>query len=494
MVYRSGELSACKTTRGARGTLAVVCRASAVVLLLPTLAMAAPGGYLTTPDELVAIGQKAQAGTEPYRETVAEVVSRAKRSWDFSPRANETCSGADDPSWNDNGGGTSILLAKALAHHLTGTENYAREVAEILEQIMTQVETISIEKQQCRLNFGWGTPEMVAAADLIESYWRGRTCRGPTSTVYGENAIGSGPCKALFQNWLVKNPYYVVSYAGRHSMSNWGAAATNTMAHVADYLSDRPEVRLVHRNPRQVNDGRDVSLSPQEAYREANRLAIDRMNGHGVEYGSSSSCDRLSGSQQNSAWPPVKSQISERGIIPEDARRLESCNIPRYDGRYHNYPQLHLGNNIQQCELMRRRGDSSCFDNVEQSDRPAYRFVDPKGETRETHLRPGRGSIERAINAIIIDADTEWRRSSAMNVAYRYYVQKNRLSNVQKWAPYLRGRPGDCGQDICFGTLTHGFAPGEPPPVTVPPPEPPPTPAPAPTQPGPPAAPILLDD
>jgi hypothetical protein len=444
----------------------------ATLLLIPAAAQAAPGGYLTTPDELVVISQKAASGIEPYRENVAAVLSAAGRSWDFALRSEETCAGADDPTWNDNSGGNQILLAKALAFHLTGDVAHAQEVVQILERIMTEVQSISLSVSQCRLNFGWGTPEMVAAADLIENHWKDRTCTGPTSSVYGENAIGTGPCKVLFQNWLVKNPYYVVSLSGRHSMSNWGAAATNTMAHIADYLSDRSEVRLVHRNPRQLNEGRDVALSPAEAYEAANRLAIDRMNGHGVEYGSSSSCDYLSGSQQSSEWAPVKSQISELGIIPEDVRRDEFCNVPRYDGSYQNYPQIHLGNNIQQCELMRRRGDDSCFENVEQSDVPDYTFVDPKGATRQTHLRPGRGSIERAIKAIIIDSNTEWRRAAAMNVAYRYYFQSRRLPGFESWAQYLRRRPGECAQDVCFGTLSHGFAPGEIPPFTPPSPEP----------------------
>jgi hypothetical protein len=457
---------------------ASLIRLLALMVLAPLGAEAAPGGYLTTPAELVAIAEKAAKGIEPHRENVDAVLAVAARSWEFSPRTHETCSGADDPAWNDNGGGTSILLAKALAYHLTGDDAHAERAAEILEQIMSEVQTISLDVGQCRLNFGWGTPELVAAADLIEPFWKGRSCVGPSSTVYGEDALETGPCKARFQNWLVKNPYYVVSLSGRHSMSNWGSAATNTMAHVADYLSNRPEVRLVHRNPKQVNGGRDAALSPEKALEAANRLALDRMNGYGVEYGSSSSCDDLGGDQQSGEWPPVKSQITELGIIPEDARRDEFCNVPIYDGSYQNYPQIHLGNNIQQCELMRRRGDESCFQNVEQSDLPEYSFVDRKGVTRKTHLRPGRGSIERAIKAIIVDANTEWRRASALNVAYRYYFQKRRLSGLESWEPFLRRRPRDCSQDLCFGTLSHGFAPGETQPAESPLPEPEPAPEP----------------
>jgi hypothetical protein len=105
------------------------------------------------------------------------------------------------------------------------------------------------------------------------------------------------------------------------------------------------------------------------------------------------------------------------GNIPEDARRDEFCNVPRYNGQYQNYPQLHLGNLIQQCELMLRRGDRSCYDNVQIEDRPDFSFTDPAGKQRTTRLHAGRGSLERAINAVIVDSHTEWGRPSALAVA-----------------------------------------------------------------------------
>lgn len=251
-------------------------------------------------------------------------------------------------------------------------------------------------------------------------------------------------------------------------MSNWGAAATTTLAYIADYLSDRPDVELVHRVPPEINTAGFVTYSPVEAYARANQLALDRMNGYGLEYGSSNSCDLLKGKQQRRDWEPVKSQITENGIIPEDARRDEYCNIPKYDGTYQNYPQLHLGHNIQQCELMLRRGDSSCFDNVDTTDIPEYTFVGPDGEPKTTHLYPGRGSIERAIKAIIVDSGTEWRHDPALQVAFRYYFVHHTLPGFEQWAEQLGGQTLSCSQDICFGALTHGFSieeevPGLPP-------------------------------
>lgn len=428
-------------------------------------------GYLTTPQELQAIRQKADQGIEPYQSAVAQVLEWADREWDYKLDAHEYCGNADRPPWVDNSEGAGVLYAKALAYHLTGDEAYARQVKDALARIMSEVLSITLSEQRCRLVFSWGTPELVASADLIEGYWYDMICTGPVNTVYEDKTLGEDRCKKLFQNWLVKNPYYLASLSAEEAQSNWGAAATNTLAYIADYLWDRPEMILIHRTS-DKDDGSDpFKFSPAQAYAHANELALNRMNGYRVELGSSVSCDFLNGEQQDDQWLPVKSQITELGIVPEDARRAEHCNIPVYDGNYQNYPQIHLGNNIQQCELMLRRGDSSCYDNVDNSDIPDYTFTGPDGERKVTHLYPGRGSIERGIKAIIVDSNTEWRHDSALEVAYRYYYNHHTLPGFEEWFQEL-DRPGDCSQDVCFGTLTHGFAIGEtiePPPTVLPP-------------------------
>lgn len=430
-------------------------------------------GYLTTPDELAVIRQKADDGIEPYQSAVAHVLKWADRKWEYSLKAYETCKGADKPSWIDEGG-VGRLYARALAYHLTNDQEYAKAVKAILQRMMTEVHQIDVKQQQCRLNFGWGTPELVAAADLVEAYWHDQQCTGPTQTTYTDTTIGSGNCKTLFQNWLVKNPYYIVSYTAEEAQSNWGAAATNTLAYIADYLADRQGALLIHRVPDLNNRGNytELALTAAQAYARANKLMLDRMNGYGIERHSSNSCDYLAGVQQSPQWAPVKSQISEKGIIPEDARREEQCNIPRYNGEYQNYPQIHLGNNIQQCELLLRRGNSGCYDNIDNTERPNHTFLAPDGVRRSTHLYPGRGSIERAIKAIIVDAQTEWRHDAALEVAYRYYYHRHTLPGFESWFAQL-DRPDSCDQDICFGTLTHGFAANEKPtrPPTIAPPQ-----------------------
>ncbi|MBW2270598.1 MAG: hypothetical protein JRH16_18685 [Deltaproteobacteria bacterium] len=419
-----------------------------------------PLGYTTTISELETIKKKSDAGIEPYATSVEVVLAHAASSWSYVLATHVACASADSPTWQDNQTGLRVLYAKALAYGLTGDASYALEVTNALEQIMTEVLTIEIVDPQCGLNFAWSTPELVAAAYLIEDYWGTLTCTGPTSTSYSDTTIGTGDCKQLFQNWLVKNPYYVVSYFASSSGTNWGAAATNATAFVADYLADRTGVSLVHRHPPQVNQGADQSLTPAQAFAQANQLALGRMNGYGVDYESSNSCDYMNGSAQSPAWDPVKSMISEIGIVSADARRDEFCNIQVYDGTYQNYPQINLSNNIQQCDLMLRRGDTSCFSNVDMTDLPSFGFLDPLGVLQTTHLLPGRGSIERAIKAIIDDSGTKWRHDAGLEVAFRYYYFESSDPVVPGWHSSLDRRNG-CSQAACFSTLTHGFPLGE---------------------------------
>ena len=81
---------------------------------------------------------------------------------------------------------------------------------------------------------------------------------------------------------------------------------------------------------------------------------------------------------------------------------------------------------------------------------------------------------------MIIDSGTVWKRPGGLTVAFRYYRQHKQLAitNLSAWKKYvIRTGSGGCGQGICFGGLTHGFAAGENPgsPPTVPPVDPSPT-------------------
>jgi hypothetical protein len=435
--------------------LAVTAAVAALAAASPAGSARRPGarGYQTTPLELEIIRQKADEGIEPYASSRAAVIARAGNPWLWGFSAHETCPNADSPGWNDNNGGTRVTWANALAYHLTGNPSHAALVRLILETAMVQVQSLDPE---CDTNFGWGAPELVASADLIEEYWEGLSCSGPLTPTPGDPTLGVGPCKRLFQNWLAKNIYPLVSEMAASSQNNRGASGTNTLAHIADYLWDRDDVLLVHENPNRINGGNPYLFTPAQAFAHARQLALDRMNGYAIHLGNTS-CDHLGGIYQSPSYPPVKSQITPRGIIPEDARRDQFCNIPVYDGTYQNYPQGHVGSNLQQCELLLRRGDRSCYDNVDLSDHPEYPVLGPDGVLRTTHLEPGRGSLERAIKAIVVDSRTQWNHDPALEVAYHYYRHYGRLSGIGAWLPEIDERDR-CTQNICLSTLTHGFA------------------------------------
>lgn len=410
-------------------------------------------GYLTTPLELSIIRQKADEGVEPYATARADVLAIAGGPWQWGFSAYETCPDADRPYWNDNARGTQWIYANALAYHLTGIVAYAQNVRSRLETAMSVVLDFD---PLCDTNLGWGTPELVASADLIEDYWAGLTCDGPLTSTPGNPTIGPGPCKQLFQNWLAKALYPVMSEMATASQNNRGAAGTNALAHIADYLWDRNgDVILVHHNPSRENNGIDYLLTPNDAFMLANQFMFDRMNGYRIDLGNSS-CDYLGGVFHTPEYPPVKSQITPEGIITEDARRDEFCNVPFYNGSYQNYPQGHIGHNVQQCELLLRRGDRSCYDNLDTSDLPNYPVLGPDEVLRTTHLYPGRGSLERAIKAILIDTPTEWRHDPGLEVALNYYLNYGREAGAALWRHEIDDRSA-CYTDLCLTTVTHGL-------------------------------------
>jgi hypothetical protein len=419
-------------------------------------------GYLTTPQELVIIKSKADQNIEPYKSSVDHILTYANKTWNYKLDPYPICTGADDPLWIDNGGGAPIVYAKALAYHLTGDTAYAVEVKDILENIMIHVLAIGLSTRQCELNFAWGIQEYVFTGDLIEDYWSDMTCQGPVSFVYGENQICTGDCKALWQNWLVKNPYYIVSKHGPGSINNWSTAGAVTCMGIADYCHDRSDIILTHRNYEWANNGQSWFFTPAEAYNHIKQYALDSMNGYTEHYASNSSCDYFE-YDQCAPGPMVKGQITENGIVPLDARRAECCNITKYNGTYQNYPQINLANLAGFAEILWRRGDSSIFDNIDSTDVPDYSWTDPHGHHHTTHLYPGRGSLERGVNAII-NANTQWKKDAGLEVLYRYYSQYSKLpeTNLNAWFAEI-GRPVRESQDLCFTTLTHGFASEETP-------------------------------
>lgn len=435
-------------------------------------------GYLTTPAELQQIALKAEEGLEPYHTGYKDVLDWANKDWRFTPEQIVTCPGADQPAWLDEFGGAAIVYANGLAYHLTGNPQYARRVKKILDILMQSVRDVAegddFPERQCMLNLAWGIPEYLYAADLIDDFWADSTSVGPANYYPHDTLLTRGPSKKLFQNWLIKTAYYIVSKndLGNH---NWGVAGSNLCLAIADYLWDRPEVIIHHRNPPWINDGEPFYFHPDQAYHYIRKHVLDSMNGYTVSFWSRHSCDLLAKSDRNlpGLGPPVKGQITENGIVTQDARRQEWCNITRYNGEYQNYPQVHLDNLLAVAELLWRRGDDTVFTNIDTTDIPRFTYTDHRGNRYTTHLKPGRGSLRRALNAIIIDSQTPYKRGNGLWVAYRYYRfgQDTISADLQQWRKWLdfHARPS---QGICFATMTHGFGEGEiplPPPQLAPP-------------------------
>ncbi len=84
----------------------------------------------------------------------------------------------------------------------------------------------------------------------------------------------------VVQNWLAKNPYYIVSYAAEENQSNGGGGDRGDRLH-RDYLWDRPDIQLSMRQA--GTQWRHLAeLLAREAYERSNELAIARMNGYRV--------------------------------------------------------------------------------------------------------------------------------------------------------------------------------------------------------------------
>ncbi len=407
-------------------------------------------GYLTTPQELTQIRLKAGKGIEPYRSAVRQVLRDADQPWPWPvPSGDVTCPSADDPAYIKDG--SKLIYAKALAYQLTGQERYAQEVKTRIAALLGiggfgQPGNSRKPDRECQLVLSWSIPGFIRAADLLE---RNREWQ-------------SSGIKARFQTWLAEVVYPTISFTAEVSVSNWGAAATNASAYIADYLWDCPELRLVSYNRLDAR-GPTTARSPAETFEHANQLALDRVNGRRAEGrgGSSSSCD---------FDPSTKSMIRPDGGIPDELRRGSSgCGATRILENDHSnmYSQTHLQNVIAHAELLLRRGDRRLYDNIAE-DRATVSYVDGRGVAHTVILPPQRGSLRKAILFILAAPSFQTPRSlkTAGEVAYRYYRDPGMKAVI------AASRPNSGERAMAYETLTHGFAENENPgpPPTVPPP------------------------
>jgi hypothetical protein len=373
-------------------------------------------GYMTTPEELTIIAEKAASNIEPYKSAVDDLMEYVGSPdyWPYGTISGEqNCIETLEPQFI--GEGAPLIFAKAIAFHLTGNSAYAED-ARI--HLLDLVDTYGFGGEvysggnQCILNLSWYIPNWIIAADLIEPYpnW-------------------SKTDKLQFQTWLAQEVYKKTAWSSRERKNNWGSAGSAASGMIADYLWDT-SLKL-------------QGATPHKAYLEHKKNQLDRLN---TKKKFDSSCHK---------WG-----IQSYGGIPDELDRGSSgCNaqwIDEQDGSW-NYTMTFLQGAVFHAEFLLRRGDSSLFDNM---------------------AKDGSGSILKAIHFVIANPinpnkSTDWRESTkqTLEITYRYY--RDLPTAIQlRIGTNDRFIGGKSNPMIHFGTLTHAFATNEDPglPPTVPPP------------------------
>jgi len=381
-------------------------------------------GYVTTSQELATIAKKASNDIQPYRDARDKVLASAEDPsyWPYGTiSGQQSCAKTLEPSYIGNG--APLILAKAMAYHLTRDTNYA---AAVREKILGLTDTSGYggEKysgeNQCILNLSWYIPSWIMAADLIEDYsgW-------------------SSADKQTFQRWLAKEIYKKVDWASDKRSNNWGSAGSATSAMIADYL-EGSGILLRDRDGKQ--------WTPAQAFAEAKQRQVDRMNGN--SYMDNYNCHQAVG-------------IRPDGGIPEElARGSTGCNgrwIKDLDKSW-TYTMTYLQGAVTHAELLLRRGDDSLYRNITGS---------------------GAGSLSKAILFLLHNPNdpgksVPWKVSNdgpTLELAYRFYRDPY-MAQQLGIGTKNRAICGKSGQMLHFGTITHGFAPNEepgPPPTLSPP-------------------------
>ncbi len=380
----------------------------------PTPSGSASRGYLTTPGELLQIKSKAAQNIEPYRTAVNSLISKAgsPSSWSI---------GTVDPTDRVQlQSAAAMVYAKSMAYHLTGNADYAALVRQkILEISSTSTCPNDYSGGNgCILTLSRHVNGYVAAADLIADY--------PGWTASD---------KLTFQFWLRDKVYRFTDWASDERSTNWGAVGTAATLYIADYMAGSG-LNLIDRN--------GSTFSPHQAWTEARQRAIDRNNGNSYMY--NSVCSDSTGLG-----------IQYYGGIPEETGRDTTGCWGTYlltnDSSY-SYMIAHLSGTISSAELLLRRGDRVLFDNIQSN---------------------GKGSILRAILYVIDNPydpnppthSFNWlsSRKSILEIAYRYYRHPS-IARQLGIGTGSRNIDSDGNSAFPhFGTLTHGFAGGENPPL-----------------------------
>lgn len=374
-------------------------------------------GYTVTDTELAIVKQKAADNIEPYKASVAEIISDADSgSLKTFNAPDEQCDRQNDYHHN-----SQVILAKAMAYHLTGDSSYADQVVAGLVDATNRSASgnPSGKGDQCNLNAAWYTQGVIQAADLMEGY------SGWDSSK-----------KRAFQDYLAES-VYPYAEAAAHRGNNWGTGGSAAAVYIADYLWDRPDLSL--------RDLDGNQRSPSEAYTFDNNRQKARING--TDHLDSDECGDAGGAIMPDGAIPIE--------LVRDSSGCDSEYIKELDGSY-TYTLTYLESVIQHAELLHRRGDNSLYDGTGPG---------------------GKGSILKGIMFVIDNPNNpekswDWKRSHlhSLDVAYKYY-RDPRLAD-QIGIGSNRNISGVCGQMFHYGTISHGFAEDENPtgpPIVSPP-------------------------
>lgn len=447
--------------------------ATAVPLTPPATPIAAnvavSRGYLTTPDELARVALAARSGSVPERAAMTAQLeyaseTRAAKRLRVPAMINVGAGGIESPDYLYFG--SKYVYAWAIAYHLlresdpAQAENYAERARELITAMPKRNTQVKDYEQNTRLNISVYMQNFVYAADLLAAWPLPGT----------EIPFGASDEAQQFKTWLgaviIRYPYN----AAHTRVNNWGAWGRLTMAVIADYVGDAAPLyvqQFVRDERGEFTASLDVPcdagavttclrLDAGAIYDSALQLHLAMVDGQSYEF-SASSCD-ANGS---------KSMIRPDGGLPDELRREYDCDTATIPDRYGpaaRYSQFALEAMVSLAELSWRRGTTDLYGHVDAA--------------------TGRGAIFRAI-AFLIDNDVRMTRSSMLEMANRYYsyqltIEQNSAVRDEYQHLVDRDLPGILKQQeawpagvgfVSFGTLTHGFTPGDapgPPPSTPP--------------------------
>jgi hypothetical protein len=140
--------------------------AAAHTVYLPLAARRpSPIGIVTTPAELVAVGELAAHGVEPSRRAVKSLLSTADEALQAAPCAAAFYTTAAVDCLDE---ASQYSYALALASYITGDQRYSDKAAAFIRAWSGTLTAIDLADNQNQLDWSRMAPAMIWAADLLE--------------------------------------------------------------------------------------------------------------------------------------------------------------------------------------------------------------------------------------------------------------------------------------------------------------------------------------